>query len=992
MQKGKDMNIVKIVNKYILILICGVSPFLLSANNKYNIDVELEPAKRTVKGHLQMSFYNSTNDTLQELWVHLWPNAYSGHHTPWAKQMVQLGQLDFRYGKSLGKIDSLNFTVDGRALTLMTSDDQPDVGVILLNQPLLPGKSITLNTPFRVKLPEMTSRSGYTGSFYSLTQWYPKFAVYQGGEWQSMSYLEQGEFFSDFADYQVKVTLPSVYGFAATGYQYKPVDTTESKITYEVNQSEIHDFAWFASRKFIVKQKEITLKSGKKVTLQAYVHNEAIADDILHYASETVQYMSENVGEYPYDVCTVVEGVAGIGNGMEYPTICNIEGGATLKVEVVHEVIHNWWYGILANNERKEPFLDESLTSYYEHRVIARLAENESSWIEEHKGVAKYFGLNRLPEKPMEKNVLLQQYRTNLQQPDNLTSEEYSGANYYAMMYAKGAFDIKNLEGYLGREAFDQLMQVFYEKNKFQHISIAGLQQHFKEECDKDTEWFFEGILKSSEVSDLSVKGIRKENARLNVTLKNKKSLKTATEVALVDKDLNVLESVWVEDFENEKQISFSDHKDAYAVLVDPQWLTPESNRRNNFAKVNGIRSWKPAQVRLLGSLEDPTKNQLFLTPVLAGNKYDGFMLGLALYNRVFPVKKLEYELVPLFAFKSKQFNWIGNVSYHISPKKQKPIDIEIGLHSKSFSINNRPIDLKFIKLQPFMEATFRKLSNDNGPIHKVGYRNIHIWQDAYAAQRDSITGDVSFSKVKGHFNTSEFWYSLQNLHSIYPHELKTVVRFDKDYVRQSVEFRQKFRYTRKGSFVHMRFFAGAFYYRNEDISFRRNAVVGFNMSGINGKNDYLYDGSYFGRNAQEGFASRQMMMGEGNFKVFTPLQNIPEGKTVNGLFAANFKLDAPVKWLPVQLFLDMGYSIDKVLMPDNLLPVKQFHYDMGFCISLMDEAIEVYFPLLMSDNFRTYYKSNLPKFGQRITFAINMDKLNFHKGIRENLLEKVMK
>lgn len=984
------MNIVKVVNKYILVLVCGMSPFLSVANNKYNIEVELEPAKRMLKGHLDMSFYNSTNDTLQEIWVHLWPNAYSGHHTPWAKQMVQLSQMDFRYGKSLGKIDSLNFSYNGTALTLMTSDEQPDVGVILLNEPLLPGKSIQIHTPFRVKLPEMVSRSGYSGSFYSVTQWYPKFAVYQGGEWQAMPYLEQGEFFSDFADYHVKVTLPSAYSFAATGYKYKNIDTTQAKVTYEVNLSDIHDFAWYASRKFIVKQKEITLESGRKVTIQAYVQNEEIIEDIFHYASETIEYMSKNLGEYPYDVCTVVQGVAGVGNGMEYPTICNIEGGATLREEVVHEVIHNWWYGILANNERKEPFLDESFTSYYEQRIIRELSE--PGWLEENKGAAKYFGINRLPEKPLEKSLVLQQYRTNLQQAANLSSEEYSGLNYYAVLYAKGAFDIKNLEGYLGRENFDQIMQEFYEKKKFKHVSIAELQSHFNEKSEKDTQWFFEGVLKSSTISDLAVKNIRREDTLLNVTLKNKKSLKTAAEVTLVDKDLNVLESIWVEDFQDEKQISFTHHKDAYAVLIDPQWLTPESNRRNNFSRISGIQKWKPLQVRLFGSLEDPTKNQLFMTPVLAGNKYDGFMLGLALYNRVFPVKKLEYELVPFFAFKSKQFNWIGNVSYHILPKQQKTVDIEIGLHSKSFTMNNRPIELRFIKLQPFVEATFRKLSNDNGPIHKVGYRNVQIWQDAYAAQRDTVTNEVTFSKIKNQFNTSEFWYSLQNLHAIFPHELRTVVRFDKDYLRQSVEYKQKFRYTQKGAFVHLRLFAGAFYYRNNDISFRRNAVVGFNLSGINGRNDYLYDGNYFGRNAQEGFASRQMMMGEGNFKVFTPLQNIPEGKTVNGLFALNFKIDAPVKWLPIQLFADLGYSVDKVLMPDNLLPVKQFHYDLGFNISLLDEAVEVYFPLLMSDNFRTYYKSNLPKFGQRITFAINMDKLNFHKGIRKNLLEKVMK
>lgn len=988
--KRKDMNIVHIVNKSILFLACLLSPYLLSASNKYTIQVELFPHQRSLKGDIQMQFHNTSGDTLQELWVHLWPNAYSGHHTPWAKQMVSLNQLDFRYGKSLGNIDSLEFKSGGKILTLMVSDNQPDVGVLQLNEPLLPGQSIQIQTPFRVKLPEMYSRSGYTGSFYSVTQWYPKFAVYQQGDWQSMSYLEQGEFFSDFADYKVKITLPSAYTLAATGYQHGQIDTTQAKVTYDIQTSDIHDFAWYASRKFITEQEVITLSSGKKVTVQAYVHTAEIIPDILRYASETVKYMSDNLGEYPYDVCTVVEGVAGLGNGMEYPTICNIEGGATLREEVVHEVIHNWWYGILANNERKEPFLDESMTSYYENRVIKSLDEGKSNPLDKKSGVAKYFGTDRLPEDPMEKNIVLNQYRANLHQLLNLTSEEYSGTNYYAMIYAKGAFDIQNLAEYLGADVFDEIMKDFYEKNKFQHISIESLQNHFKAYPEKNTDWFFEGIVKSSHLADIAVKNIRKENGHLNVTLKNKKSLQLPVRVVLVNKELGELQSYWVEPFENETTLSIPENTAAYAVQIDPQWLTPESNRRNNLAKINGVQKWKPLQIRLLGAVEDPTKNQLFLTPVLGGNKYDGFMLGMAFYNRVFPVKKLEYELVPFFAFKSKQFNWIGNVSYHITPASRKPVNVEIGLHSKSFTMNDRPIDLKFIKLQPFIEATFRKLSNDNGPIHRLGYRNIQIWSEGYIAQRDSISGEVDFAKTKGKYNTHEFWYSLENKHALFPGMLRTVVRFDKDYLRQSLEYKQKIRYTQKGAFVHVRLFAGAFYYRNADISFRRNAVVGFNLSGINGRNDYLFDGSYFGRNAQEGFASRQMMMGEGNFKVMTALQNPAEGKTVNGLIAANFKIDAPIKWLPVQLFADLGYSVDKVLMPDNLLPVKQFHYDLGFCISLLDEAVEVYFPLLMSDNFRTYYKSNLPKFGQRITFAIDMGKLNLHRRIGKDLVGKI--
>lgn len=984
MIKEKDINIKNNVYKLLVVFLLLVFSNVLLANNQYVINVELDPKFKTVKGNIEMEYLNTSQDTLQEVWIHLWPNAYRDHQTPWAKEMVRQNMLDFQYSKTSGWIDSLSFKEGNSDLTYILSEDQPDIAVILLKNPLLPGKTVQINTPFRVRLPKLMSRSGYAGSFFSVTQWYPKFAVYEDGEWQSMSYLEQGEYYSDFADYDVSVTIPSSYQFAATGQLYQENDTSLATNTYNIKLSNIHDFAWYASKNFKVKTEIVHLKSGKKVAIQAYVNDENIQNELLEYGAKTVQYMSEYLGEYPYDVCTVVQVIEGLGSGMEYPTICNIQGGRTLKNEVIHEVIHNWWYGILANNERKEPLMDESITSYYENRIINELFPDTLNI-----PFSKYLGLERLPKDYLKKYIILNQYRMNVMQTMNLPAEKYSSMNYYAMIYAKGDIDFQLLENYLGQDSFDIILQSFYKEYKFQHTSLSLLQNHFAQNASKETDWFFDNVLKKSSLADIKVKKVIQENGVLKATLYNRSDLKTATEISLVDKDLNVLQTQWVDAFSGETTIEIIDSVNAHAVLVDPKWLGMEHNRKNNYYKINGLHKVKPLQIKFIGAAEDPTKTQMFLAPVLAGNKYDGFMLGLSLYNRVFPVKKFEYSLTPIWAFKSKTFNWIGDVAYHITPSKQKPVDIEIGVHSKSFTMNNRPLDLKYVKLQPYIVAQFQNLGSNAGPIHRVGYRNIQIWANDYSAEVDTTTKEVSFSKTKYQYNTHELWYSLVHNHTLFPSDFKTVVRFDKDYIRQSVELKQKFRYTQKGSFIHLRFFAGAFLYRNSDVSFRANSVVGFNLSGINGKNDYLYDGTYLGRNQQEGLSSRQIMMGEGNFKVLTAQQNPMEGKTVNGLFAVNFKIDAPFKWLPIQLFADFGYSIDKVLVVDNLLPYKAFNYDLGLSISLFDEGLEIYFPLLMSDNFKTYYKSNLPKFGQRISFSIDLDQLNWHKRIRKDLMSK---
>ncbi|MCO5233249.1 MAG: M1 family metallopeptidase [Chitinophagales bacterium] len=989
MKKAKDINIGFFLCKSLLLILLLLPTHLLFAKNKYWIQAELLPAQRSIVGNIEMTYLNTSNDTLQEIWIHLYPNAYQSLNTPFAKQLVQLNLLEFQYGKKFGKIDSLNFIQNGKKLTVVSSDDSPDVIVVLLDKPLLPHTSIAIQTPFRVKLPFMVSRSGYSGSFYAATQWYPKFAVYENGEWQAMSYKEQGEFYSDFADYDVSVKLPSAYQFAATGYKYQAIDSSQNSIEYHVKILNVHDFAWFASRKFQVLQEELKLPSGRSVMIQAYGDSLARVQNMLDYTHGTILYLSQHLGEYPYDVCTIVQGNNGLGSGMEYPTISNVEGDIHLLLEVVHEVTHNWWYGILANNERKEPFLDESVTSYYESRILNEIFPSEYKRFQWFKNISNYIGLNRMPEDLSRKNMVLYQYRNNLQQATNLNSEQYSQLNYLAMIYVKGSTDIQNLEEYIGKDLFDSIMKSFFDKYKFQHISLNSLAGHFKSHSSKDVSWFFDELLTNPVLYDVSVKKILMEEGRINVDLYNKRGTPVAVNVALVNKNLDILQSQYVLFSEKNESVIFEKVPNAYAVLIDPKWITPEKNRKNNFAKISGMKSWKPLQIRALGALEDPTKNQLFFIPTLAGNQYDGFMFGAALYNSIFPIKKFAFELIPFYAFKSKQFNWIGNMNYLITPVSQKPVQIEIGVHSKSFSKNNRPIEMRYFKLQPYIEAYFRPLDNDLGPHHRVGYRNVQIWDENYLSNKDSISGKLDFYKTKGHYNTHEIWYDLKYSHALFPMEMKTVLRFDDNYIRHSLAYKQKFRYTEKGAFVHVRLFAGAFYYHNENVSFRKNAVVGFNMSGINGRNDYLYDGNYFGRNSQSGLSSQQLMMGEGNFKVLTALQNPMEGKTVNTLLAVNFKIDAPVKWLPIQFFTDFGYRVDKVLSPDNFLPSKEFYYDLGFNISLLNEGLEIYFPLLMPNNFKSYYKSNLPKFGQRISFSLDIGKLRPSQMLKDGIIQK---
>ena len=136
-----------------------------------------------------------------------------------AKQFTRLGNTRFLYTKEKdrGYIDSLDFSVNGVRTEWEYHPEWIDVAKIFLPEPLLPGKAITIETPFFVKLPRVVSRLGHTGKHFEITQWYPKPAVYDEDGWHPMPYLNMGEFYSEFGTFDVKITLPENYRIMATG-------------------------------------------------------------------------------------------------------------------------------------------------------------------------------------------------------------------------------------------------------------------------------------------------------------------------------------------------------------------------------------------------------------------------------------------------------------------------------------------------------------------------------------------------------------------------------------------------------------------------------------------------------------------------------------------------------------------------------------------------------------------------------------------------------
>ena len=349
----------------------------------YTIDVELDDENHSLKGTVYIDYFNNSPDDLDFLWFHIWPNAYKDKTTALAKQKLENGSTSLYYAADTerGHINGLDFKVAGERVRWNYHPEHIDICKLVLNKPLRAGKSIRISTPFFVKIPDAKfSRLGHIDQSYMITQWYPKPAVYDKDGWHPMPYLDQGEFYSEFGSFDVSITLPSNYTVGATGdlqnnkeiarlnnlarvtdtiTQFSddmsfPTSDLSTK-TLRYTQKNIHDFGWFADKRYHVLKGEVELPNSKeKVTLWImFTNNEAkLWRNSIEYMHDAVYYYSLWNGDYPYKHCSAVDGTIAAGGGMEYPNVTVIGGsGSDIALEevIMHEVGHNWFYGMLGS-------------------------------------------------------------------------------------------------------------------------------------------------------------------------------------------------------------------------------------------------------------------------------------------------------------------------------------------------------------------------------------------------------------------------------------------------------------------------------------------------------------------------------------------------------------------------------------------------------------------------------------------------------------------
>lgn len=993
----------------------------------YTIDVTLNDVTHELSAFEKIQYINNSKNALDFIYFHLWANAYKNNETALAKQLLESGETEMYFAKSedLGYIDSLNFLVNGQSIKWEFDKEHIDICKLFLNKPINPGDTITITTPFHVKLPSAKiSRLGHLGQAYAITQWYPKPAVFDRDGWHPMPYLNQGEFYSEFGAYDVKITLPKNYVLAATGdrideqeeeqwlltkaaetqkmlvdsvnkYSHNNTFPKSSKDykTIQFKQYRVHDFAWFADKRYHVLKGSITLPhTGNNVDTWAFFTNnepELWAKSIEYINDATLFYSNMN-GDYPYNHVTAVDGTISAGGGMEYPNITIVgesNNAFTLETTIMHEVGHNWFYGILGSNERDYPFMDEGLNSFYEMRYIRAKYPNKTlTSLIGRDSTFTFFGLNKFKHKAEYEFSYFLAARKNVDQPILTPSQDFTNYNYGGIVYSKSALAFDYLMNYLGKDKFDEAMKFYFEQWKFEHPTPEDLIKTLQYHLNADLHWFVEELLVTNKKLDYKVISYKKLADHSHAILvKNNNKLLGPVSISGI-KNGKLIGTVWYNGFKGKRVFEFPP-ADIDEFKIDYEEFMPDIKRKNNNIRTHGLfKKTDPVKFNFVGKLDNPNYTQINYLPILGYNHYNKFMLGCAFYNYSFLQRKTEFTIAPMYAFGSKTPTGFADITRYFTPDNNVLQQITFIGKAKSFAYNYvdtkffndanstsiKSFNLNYYKVSATLDFEIKKRNPRSKLTQHIGYTNNNLFIDkqVYSINRiDSSLSTIGFKNKATIINN--FYYTLQNTRVINPFAAALNFQHNDQFGKISGELNYSISFKNKNSFD-FRLFAGAFVYKANTLA----DDYRFRMSGFNGYQDYLFDYNYVGRNETNGVGFAQMVEKDGAFKVWTPL-----GQTSKWLIALNIK-SPKVGKLPLRLYADIGASeFNESLYKDRIL------YNAGVNVTIWKNIIDIYIPVVYSSDIKTALEANNKSFFDTIRFTLNLHNLNPRNFITNSFL-----
>ncbi|RMH77412.1 MAG: M1 family peptidase, partial [Calditrichaeota bacterium] len=494
------------------------------------MDVRLNVDTRRIQGKEILTWTNRTDFPATDLQFHLYYNAWRNDRSSFLSSVRYRGWNLSQYREddwAYCNVTSMRILPQGEFVEndvtnsleyIQPDDGNPHDRTVLrlpLHRPVYPGETIALEIVWESKVPRPFSRTGAIDDYFFIAQWFPKIGVFEEGAWNCHQFI-QTEFYADYGVYDVRLTVPTGWVVGATGRELERIDNGDGTTTHRYYQEDVHDFVWVTTPHFHEFHRRFEEPGLPPVEMRLLLmpYNLDKRDRYFDACATALKYYGTWFGPYPYGHITIVDpAYQSRSGGMEYPTL--FTGGThwlsppeTRSPEsvTIHEAGHQFWYGIVGNNEFEHAWLDEGFNTYSQHRIFREhfpppvlyrryfdgfipVIFSDVQLANRIEGADRYYGF----QSPFKTDAMA------------VPSYRYAPGAYRVNSYDKPAMMLHTLENYLGWETFQKIMSTYFQRYKFKHPRPEDFFHLVDSLSGQDMGWFFRDAYYSSYLYDYAV-------------------------------------------------------------------------------------------------------------------------------------------------------------------------------------------------------------------------------------------------------------------------------------------------------------------------------------------------------------------------------------------------------------------------------------------------------------------------------------------------------
>jgi Peptidase family M1 domain len=576
----------------------------------YRIDATLDPAKNELQGTETIHYVNHSPMPLPYLWLFVEQNLCEPNSVTNVLNQPPLSFLGSSFDFSCQGFNSAprleSMTIRGKEVKRTRYGTTLRVD---LDSALAPGASVDISARWHFNVPlQGGGRMGHDGPLYEIAQWYPRLAVYDDVKgWNHEPYIGAGEFYLEYGDFDVTLTVPNADIVAATGELQNAAqvltptqlqrlaaarrsDTTIAIITAAeaadvgktrpsaAGGSPPATRTWHFTAHNV---RDFAFAAAPGVRWDASGYNGILIEDLYRpkadkwpevnrIGREAIKYYSEQWFPYPYTHATTMEGPI---EGMEYPMLTFTPNSPTREDQqwvIAHEFGHEWFPMVVGSNERLYPWMDEGFNTFIDLGNAAKYFAGTpyGDTIEVHP--LHLYAEHAVPgnEQPL------------IEKPVEVRDLFWGGYQKPALMMQMLRYEV------LGKDRFDAAFRAYIRAWAFKHPTPSDFFRMMRDQSGMELDWFWRDWVFTTARLDQAVDSVsRAADGQTSVYLSNRGTMVMPTTLAITFADGTTQEvKLPIEMWNLSDRFTYRvpGSKTVQRVVVDPKSALPDVDRTNN--------------------------------------------------------------------------------------------------------------------------------------------------------------------------------------------------------------------------------------------------------------------------------------------------------------------------------------------------------------------------------------------------------------------------